>query len=198
MCGGKSSRMGQDKAMLPFGPERMLQRVVRLVSEVIPPAKIIVVATRGQALPPLPSRVRVACDEHPDRGPLEGLATGLKSIQNDADVVYLTSCDVPLLEPAVIPRLFDLLDNFQIVIPREGEHLHPLTAVYRTSVLPYAIEQVQADQLRLKSLLGLVAAREVPVDFLRDIDPELRTFRNLNGPDDYRTALQLAGFDTSQ
>src|SRR4051794_36659222 len=69
LCGGKSSRMGRDKATLPFGPERMLQRVVRLLDS----EAIVVVAAPNQSLPELPTGVTVARDIHQFRGPLQGL-----------------------------------------------------------------------------------------------------------------------------
>ena len=71
LCGGKSSRMGYPKALLPFGPELMLQRVVRILGELVSP--LVVVAARDQELPTLPNNVLLARDEHPERGPLEGL-----------------------------------------------------------------------------------------------------------------------------
>ena len=74
LCGGKSTRMGVPKATLPFGPETMLQRVVRLLGTVVSP--IIVVAAREQPLPELPDDVRVTRDEREERGPLEGSAPG--------------------------------------------------------------------------------------------------------------------------
>ena len=80
LCGGKSSRMGYSKAMLPFGPERMLQRVVRLVGEVVPRENIVVVAAEGQELPPLPEEITVTHDRQAHRGPLEGLACGLAAL----------------------------------------------------------------------------------------------------------------------
>src|SRR3954471_20287396 len=80
LCGGKSSRMGRDKATLQFGPELMLQRVVRLMSDVVGPAEITVVAAPNQSLPELPAAVRVARDNREFRGPIEGLATGLREI----------------------------------------------------------------------------------------------------------------------
>jgi molybdopterin-guanine dinucleotide biosynthesis protein A len=75
LCGGKSSRMGTSKALLPFGSETMLQRVVRLLGEVVAP--IVVVAAVDQALPALPQGTIVTRDEHEGRGPLEGLRAGL-------------------------------------------------------------------------------------------------------------------------
>ena len=69
LCGGRSTRMGVPKATLPFGPETMLQRVVRLLSTVVDP--IVVVAARDQQLPELPSGVINTVDEREQRGPLE-------------------------------------------------------------------------------------------------------------------------------
>ena len=77
LCGGRSTRMGCSKAWLPFGPERMLQRVVRILSGVVAP--IIVVAAEEQELPELPDGVIIARDEHLALGPLAGLAAGLNS-----------------------------------------------------------------------------------------------------------------------
>ena len=68
LCGGQSRRMGRPKAWLPFGPERLLQRVVRLVSTAADP--VAVVAAPGQDLPELPRSVVVARDPVSGRGPL--------------------------------------------------------------------------------------------------------------------------------
>src|SRR2546430_3416835 len=98
LAGGQSTRMGRPKATLPFGPELMLQRVVRLLGSVVRP--IVVVAAPGQALPPLADDVLIARDERESRGPLEGLLAGLSTIMGHAEAAYATSCDVPLLAPA--------------------------------------------------------------------------------------------------
>src|SRR5690349_9052533 len=95
LCGGKSSRMGTSKALLPFGPETMLQRVVRILSNVVSP--IVIVAAEDQEIPQLPAGVIVTHDEREGRGPLEGLRAGLKALPTNVDRAYVTSCDVPLL-----------------------------------------------------------------------------------------------------
>src|SRR5262245_62013278 len=79
LAGGKSSRMGLPKATLPFGPELMLQRVVRLLASVVQP--IVVVAAPRQELPPLPAGVLITHDERDGRGPLEGLLAGLAAVE---------------------------------------------------------------------------------------------------------------------
>ena len=194
LCGGKSSRMGRDKATLPFGPEQMLQRVVRLLGEVVDLGKIVVVAAPGQALPELPAGVAIAHDSRQERGPLEGLAAGLRSLAGRADAVYATSCDVPLLVPSFVERMFDLLGEYDIAVPRDGQHHHPLAAVYRLTVLAHVQKLLDADRLRPRFLFDEVSTREVPVDELRSVDPQLSTLENLNHPEDYRSALASAGF----
>lgn len=193
LCGGKSSRMGRDKATLPFGPEVMLQRIVRLLSQVIDTSNIVVVAAPSQSLPALPAGVEIARDDRPDRGPMEGLRAGLRALAGRADAVYATSCDVPLLVPAFVNRMFDLLDNHDIAVPRDGEHHHPLAAVYRPSVLSCIERLLTADRLRPRFLFDEMHTREIPVDNLRAVDPQLDTLQNLNRPEDYQAALAKAG-----
>jgi molybdopterin-guanine dinucleotide biosynthesis protein A len=194
LCGGKSSRMGRDKATLPFGPELMLQRVVRLMSEVVEPANIVVVAAPEQPLPALPTDVAVAHDAREYRGPLEGLATGLRAIGSRIDAAYATGCDVPLLQPAFVEAMFAALGDFDIAVPREGQYQHPLAAVYRRGVLPKIEELLAADRLRPVFLFDEVRTREIDVETLRAADPELLTLKNLNRPEDYAATLISAGF----
>ena len=197
LCGGKSSRMGRDKATLPFGPEQMLQRVVRLLGEVVDLSTIVVVAAPAQSLPELPAGVSVAHDSRQERGPLEGLAAGLRSLAGRVDAVYATSCDVPLLVPGFVGRMFDLLGEHDIAVPRDGQHHHPLAAVYRPTVLAHVQKLLDADRLRPRFLFDEVHTREVPVDELRTVDPQLSTLENLNHPADYLSALAAAGFSES-
>ena len=197
LCGGKSSRMGRDKATLPFGTEQMLQRVTRLLSQVVELPRIVVVAAPNQTLPELPRGVTVTYDDRQNRGPLEGLAAGLRAIGNRADAIYATSCDVPLLVPGFVQQMFDLLGDQDIAVPRDGEHHHPLAAVYRPSVLVHVQRLLDADRLRPRFLFDEVKTREVPVNELRSVDPQLLTLENLNHPEDYFAALSAAGFAVS-
>ncbi len=182
--------MGRDKATLPFGPELMLQRVVRLLAEEVDPSAIVVVAAVGQILPPLPPEIRVACDENPGRGPLEGVAAGLKAMPNRIEAVYATSCDVPLTATRLVRAMFDHLGNHEIAVPVEGQFHHPLAAVYRPRVLSVVKQLLAANKLRPRFLFDEVPTIEVDVESLREFDPTLSTLMNLNHPEDYQKALQ--------
>jgi molybdopterin-guanine dinucleotide biosynthesis protein A len=194
LCGGKSSRMGREKATLPFGPELMLQRVVRLIGEVVHLENVAVVAAPEQSLPELPASVVIAHDARSYRGPLQGLATGLCALASRADAVYATACDVPLLVPAFVGKMFNLLGDFDIVVPAGGEHHHSLAAVYRPAVLPHALRLLDGERMRPRFLFDEVRTREIPVDDLRAVDPQLLTLQNLNYLQDYLAALTAAGF----
>lgn len=193
LCGGKSSRMGAAKAWLPFGPETMLARVVRIVSEACAP--IVLVAAEGQDLPPLDPQfpVIVRRDRAAGRGPLEGLAVGLEAVA-DAHAAYATSCDVPLLRADFIRRVAELLGPNEIAVPRTEGYHHPLAAVYRPRIRPVVERLLAADRLRPVYLFAEVATREIADAELRGVDPNLDSLRNLNHPADYMAALAAAGF----
>ena len=191
LCGGKSTRMGTSKALLPFGPETMLQRVVRIVREVVSP--IVVVSAVDQPLPKLPAEVIVTRDEHEGRGPLEGLRAGLKVLPTDIDCAYVTSCDVPLLEPGFVRQMLDFARGYDIAIVEIDGFAHPLSAVYRRTVLPYVEELLAANRLRPAFLFDEVRTRRVRPEQIT-ADPELRTLRNLNTREDYQHALADAGY----
>ena len=185
--------MGMPKAALPFGPEVMLERVTRLLGLVVEP--IVIVAARDQQLPELPPDVIIARDQQEGRGPLEGLLAGLQAIRPYVDAAYATSCDVPLLAGSFVERLIAMLRDHDIVVPRGERFHHPLAAVYRLTVLPHIQSLLEADQRRPVFLFDRTDTREVPVEQLREVDPELDTLRNLNEPRDYFAALAKAGFE---
>lgn len=188
LCGGKSSRMGTSKALLPFGPETMLQRVVRILSAVVSP--IVVVAAESQELPALPDDIVLTRDEREGRGPLEGLRAGLKALPPDVERAYVTSCDVPLLVPGFVAQMFDLAGGYNIAVMDIDGFPHPLSAVYCRSVLPHVESLLAQDRLRPVFLFDAVKTRKVkPAEMTSD--PELLTLRNLNTKEDYEQALRL-------
>lgn len=193
LCGGQSSRMGAPKAGLPFGAESMLARVVRLVGEVCAPL-VVVRSTAEQTLPDLAQEVIFAEDHRPGRGPLEGLAAGLAALPAGVNAAFVTTCDAPLLRPAFVTRLFELLDDYSAVVPVTDGFVHPLTAVYRTSIRDLVDELLASDRQRPSLLIDCVASRRVEPAELLDVDPQLYSLKNLNHPQEYLAALAQAGF----
>jgi molybdopterin-guanine dinucleotide biosynthesis protein A len=180
--------MGRPKAWLPFGDELMLPRVVRLLSEVVGP--IVVVAAPEQEVPPLPSPIEIVRDPERGRGPLQGLTAGLQALRGRVDAAYLSSCDVPFLQPAFVRRLLELLGDHLICVPEVEGYRHPLAAVYRLEVAAVAERLLNENRLRPAFLFDEVTTRIVRPEELADVDPTFQTLRNLNTPADYEAALR--------
>jgi molybdopterin-guanine dinucleotide biosynthesis protein A len=170
----------------------MLQRVVRLVGEAVDP--VVVVAAAGQQLPDLPPEIVVVCDRRPDQGPLEGLAVGLRALGDRAEAAFVTACDVPLLVPAFVRRVVDLLPGFDIAVPHVDGFDQPLAACYRTSVLAHVESLLERNRLRPAFLFKKASTRRITAAELTDIDPGLNSLANVNSPIDYEAALAKAGF----
>lgn len=197
LCGGKSRRMGRPKELLPFGPETLLQRVVRLVGEAV--EALVVVASAGQELPELAPGVRVVRDHQPDRGPLEAIRTGLVALRNEpghAEAAFVCACDVPLLVPALVRRMIELAAGFDVALPHVAGRDQPLCAVYRTSTLAQIETLLAADRLRPAFLFDQVRTRRVTADELAEVDPNLASLANVNTPAEYSAALAQAGLES--
>ena len=188
LCGGKSSRMGQAKAWLPVAGMPMLCRIAQTLGEAVQP--IVVVSASEQTLPPLPSDVIIAHDEQPDRGPMQGLATGLAIIARHVDTAFVTSCDVPRLQSKFVRRMIDLADGFTLCLPETADGMHPLAGIYSVSLLPEIHAMLARDQLRLLDLLDHGLTRRVRESELRDVDPDLVSLRNINTPEEYAALVR--------
>src|SRR5262249_28087645 len=150
-----------------FGPETMLQRVVRLLGMAVAP--IVVVAAADQPLPQLPPEVIVARDEHQGRGPLEGLRAGLKALPANIDAAYVTGCDVPLLGSGFVRQMFELAAGHDVAVMDIDGFAHPLSAVYRRSTLPIVEQLLEQNRLRPVFLFEAVRTRRVdPAEMTAD------------------------------
>ena len=185
LTGGKSSRMGRPKALLPFDDEPLIAHIVRRLGRVF--AETVVVAAPDQELPPLP--VLLVRDQVAYQGPVSGIYHGLKAATRD--VCFVTSCDAPFLNLALISHLLSQIADWDVVVPFWQERFQPLHAVYRTKVAPLLKDQLERGELRPISLYGKVRTREFREDEIRRLDPEGFSLLNMNSPADYETTLQL-------
>jgi molybdopterin-guanine dinucleotide biosynthesis protein A len=187
--------MGEPKAWLPFGDEVMLQRVVRVVKEAVD--FVMVVAAPDKDIPNLPPDVLVVRDDLEGRGPLQGLASGLKALEGRVDCVYLSSCDVPFLRHEFVKRVISLIKGVtptmprEIAIPKVEDRFHPLAAAYSITVLSQVQQLLDANRLRLLDLMEMLPTRVIEDRELADVDPEFESLRNINTREDYESALQV-------
>lgn len=191
LCGGRSSRMGQPKHLLPFGDEVLLQRVVRVLGAVVSP--LVVVAAEGQQLPELPPEVLTTCDDMNNPGPLGGIAAGMRALSGRATAAYCTSCDVPLLRTEFVRQITEELGDADLVMPQEGKFPHPLAAVYRLTLEDTIRGLLAAGRMRPVFLLEECRSRVIDIEELRRSDPGLESLCNTNTPEEYAAALKAAG-----
>jgi molybdopterin-guanine dinucleotide biosynthesis protein A len=191
--------MGRPKASLEWHGSTLLHRVTGIVGRAVA-GPVVVVRAPGQELPELPPGVRVVEDAAEGRGPLQGLAAGLAAVAGDAEYAYVSSTDVPLLHPAFVEAVVRAVrsEDMDVALPVVHGSQHPLSAAYRTSLLPDVEELIAEDRLRAGLLLERSRVRELSEDdLLRDrelaeADPELLSVLNLNEPDDYERARARA------
>ncbi len=192
LAGGRSTRMGRDKASLPLGDRPLLGHVVQALAQVV--EEIVVVTRREQEIPdvgPLPPGVvlRRAFDDAEGLGPLGGLAPGLRALE--APVAFVTGCDAPFLSPAFVRAVFEALRDADVALPSVLDRLHPLAGAYRRATVLPAVEALLAEgRLRAHDVFERVRGVRVPEARLRAVDPDLRSLENLNDPDAYEAAVR--------
>lgn len=178
LAGGSSRRMGRDKASLPAGDITLVEHLARRLSRVVTET---VVAT-GRARPI--GELRTVEDRWPGLGPLAGINAGVHAARNP--LVWVVACDLPDVEPELGRLLVAESSGVDAVVPMVDGEPQGVCAIYRTAALPPVIERlVQAGRRSVKSLLDEIRVRYVDERQLRVVDPELRSFRNLNTPADY-------------
>ena len=183
--------MGQEKYRLTFAGETLLQRICRIVRPEV--SQILIVASLGQEMPEFHGPVEVLRDEIPESGPLAGITQALTFLQNAKSspmAAFVTSCDVPLLKPAVIQLLRNqLTDAFDAVVVRDSQYAYPLCAIYRTTAADIAQRLLASGERRAAALSENLRTCWVPIDTIRAIDPDLESLWNCNSPDDLVRAL---------
>lgn len=184
LAGGRSSRMGTPKALLPFDGEPLIVHLVRKLQPLF--SRIVVVAAPGQELPGMP--VTIVHDEVAHQGPVGGICYGLRAVE-DA-FAFVTSCDSAFLNTSLIAHLVSRIEHADVVVPRWDGRLQPLVAVYRTSLVPILEGQLAAGELRPVSLFERVRTQYVEEAEVRRFDPAGDSFFNMNRPEDYEEALR--------
>ena len=189
--------MRSPKASLEWHGSTLLRRVTGIVARSVD-GPIVVAKAPDQRLPALDPAVEVVADAREGRGPLQGLAAGLAAIGDRAPIAYVTSTDVPLLHPAFVQRVVGALsDEFDVVLPEVDGHRQPLSAAYRTGLLPTIEELIAADRMKPAFLFERCRILHMSAEelwrgtALEQLDPGLRSVRNLNEPADYARAHAL-------
>ncbi len=183
LAGGASRRMGRDKALLELDGQPLLACVLERLALVC--AERLVVANDIQRYARF--GVPVIADRFPGVGVLGGLHAGLEAATHD--LVLAVGCDMPFLNPRLLRAFVGWAEGADVVVLRRDEQIETLHAVYRRTCLPAMEAAIRAGERRIISFFGLVRVRYVTPEMAAFFDPDLRSFRNVNTPEEW-TAVQ--------
>jgi molybdopterin-guanine dinucleotide biosynthesis protein A len=186
LAGGGSSRMGTDKALLEFGGERIIERLLRTIRPLFP--EIMIVANDTDAYAEL--GVPIWPDRIPGKGALGGIYTAVS--HSTSPQTFCIACDMPFANPTVIAYLRDVAPGYDVVVPRAPDGYQPLHAVYSKTCLPHMAAMIRADRLKIDRLFPAVRLRTVEEKELRPMDPSLLCFVNVNTREELEAAARLA------
>ncbi len=189
LAGGKSSRMGQDKALVPWNEIPMLTRVCQIASQCCHQVYLLTPwQERYQDI--VTQNCRFLLESNPGQGPLVGLADGLSQI--NTDWVLLLACDLPSLDANIIQnwiaRLIELPTDVLAFVPRQGEMWEPLCGFYRRESLPELQKFIQQGGRSFQSWLSQIPTQAIPVS-----EQEKNMLFNCNTPTDLRERIKDEG-----
>lgn len=194
LAGGMSTRMGKNKAFIEVEGKPLLRHVADKAAKVAD--EIIVVIGRTDAptkfAKVLPSSVRVLQDTRRGKSPIIGMLTGLEALKSRYAAIL--PCDVPLVKREVLEFLFCKASNADAAIPHwPSGRIEPLQSVYRVRAMIRATEEtLKAGKLcAINAIKRLKRVNYVPTKEIKEIDPELLTFLNVNTPDDLRRVRSI-------
>lgn len=196
-AGGLSSRMGCDKARMPFCGKPLIERVLGRLALV--GSELVVTTSRPDELSYLEERTfggmvpRVVMDVDGPAGAMRGIASSLTAAR--LPLVAIVACDMPFVSPELIGVLADRLKEgpLDVCVPREGRGIEPLCAVWRREAcVPVARELLASDRQRIRCLIDRVNAGYLDEPQIIEAAGSLLCFENVNTPDEFAAAELLA------
>ncbi len=185
LAGGQSSRMGQDKASLVLGEKTLLQTVISTLQPIFAEVLISVREPRPEI------SQRQICDSPEHHGPLSGVLAGLEAA--NTPWIFLVACDMPFITIAVVEYLASLRQGHQAIVPLVQGHPQPMAAFYEKSAIQQISNVLQDPSAKhsLRSVIAKLNTAYVEAVSLQQADPQLRSFFDLDTPEDLEQAKRL-------
>lgn len=186
LAGGKSSRMGSDKARLRLGGQSFVEKIADALAAITKTVRVVGALDTGGSWAVVP-------DVHEQWGALGGLHAALAAC--DSEWAAVVACDLPFVTGELFMRLAGWRENFEAVVPVQADgRLQPLCALYRKrACLGRAEELIVAGERRPRVLLEGVQTRLIMPEELADLSAAELFFTNVNTPSDYARAQAAAG-----
>ncbi len=187
LAGGKSSRYGTNKAFVEINGTRLIDRVASVMGTIFKKVILITNCPREYSYLHLPAHE----DLIQGLGPIGGIYTGLEKIRDNEG--FFIACDMPFASQDLIRYIVSVKDNFDAVVPKVDWKIEPLYALYRKSCLPVLIELITSGSYQIVESFHRLNVRFIHETEIRTYDPQLRSFFNVNRPDELPDKLNRAG-----
>jgi len=176
LAGGKSSRMGFNKAFIQFGGKRLIEITADRLAGLFP--EVLIIANNLDLYSYL--GVRVIPDLIPDSGSLGGIYTGLSAAAHPE--AFFAACDMPFLSADLITLLVREAEGWDVVVPRVAGELQPMHAIYAKSCLPFIKEAIDIGKFKIAGFFPKVKVKIIEEPAVRAVDPDLLGLMNVNTP----------------
>jgi molybdenum cofactor guanylyltransferase len=183
LAGGENSRMGLDKAFLDFSGKPLIERILSTLRSV---CGSIIIVTNSPAKYAVYG-VTVVADFFNKRGPLTGIYSGLR--ESGEEYNFVVACDMPYLNKDLMAYMAGLSPGYDVVVPVVGDQVEPLHAIYRRSLLQSMEGRISRNDQRVRMMFPMLHVRYVGQEEIARFDPERKSFKNLNTPQEYEEAV---------
>jgi len=180
LSGGKSSRMGKNKAFIEIDGIPIIQRILTLFKTLF--SEIIIVTNEVELFQNFEAKVHR--DLIPGQGALGGLYTGI--YYSSFPHAFCVACDMPFLKGSVIRYLIHKVEDHDVVVPRTGDGLEPLHAIYSKNCLDPIRKIMEHKQFKVLDFYPMVKVNIVEESEFRSLDPARESFLNVNTPEELR------------
>ncbi|PIQ45996.1 MAG: molybdenum cofactor guanylyltransferase [Deltaproteobacteria bacterium CG12_big_fil_rev_8_21_14_0_65_43_10] len=178
LAGGKSKRMGTNKAFLEINGQRMIDQIVDIFKNTF--EEVILVT--NSPIEYLHLDLRIVTDLVPNKGALGGIFTGL--FYASFHHIFVTACDMPFLNKGFIDYMVSKAGNFDAVVPLSSDGLEPLHAIYSKRCIRHIETQLESDDLKITNFYPKVRVKEISHHEILSFDPKSSLFFNINTTED--------------
>jgi molybdopterin-guanine dinucleotide biosynthesis protein A len=182
LAGGRSSRYGRNKALVEMNGIRLIERVISVIEPLFEHLIIITNTPRDYGYLKLP----MVEDVIKGLGPIGGVFTGLQTMSDKAG--FFVACDMPFLNSKLIYHMMDVMEDFDVVVPKVDWKIEALHAIYSKRCIPAIKELIDRQNYQIIKFFQSVRVRYLNKEEIRDFDPELKSFFNVNRPEELLNA----------
>ncbi len=187
LAGGKSSRLGTDKAKVKLNGESvMIGAIAEKLSEV---SDDIVVSSNSRRYDDITVPVRWVADVKPGAGSLMGLYSGLLAVKHDYAIAV--ACDMPFINIELLKYMMSLPRDYDALLPRIGDKTEQLHSIYSKSCLPEMERFLESGRLKITAFLDEINVKFVPEDIINKYDPQHLAFFNVNTAEQLKEAQDI-------